>query len=170
MPEMCKRFCSAALMLLMLAFAGATPAAATEKSLAPPSFGITPGVTGGVGPQAFGIEVAGLVPELVTGPVWLLDLSGPQQSAIDKIYADQRKEQWAFMYQMLAENEKLKKLMAADTWDVDKIDQAYEEIFTLRRNRIDSVARLHNEILSLLSKKQRQDLNDLRHAEPLPAD
>jgi Spy/CpxP family protein refolding chaperone len=169
MSEMTKRFFSPALFVFLLAAAGASFAAGTkEQRLAPSGFGITPGVTGGVGPQAFGIELEGLVPELVIGPTWLLDLSDAQQKAIDRIYADQRKEQWAFMYQMLAENAKLKKLMKADLWDVEKIDQVYDEVFTLRRNRIDSVARLHNELVNLLTKKQRQDLEDLRQAEPLP--
>ena len=164
-----KRLSSSILLVAMLAAAGtALGAGANEKSLAPSGFGITPGVTGGVGPQAFGIELEGLVPELVIGPTWLLDLSDTQQKAIGDIYADQRKQQWAYMYQMLAENAKLKKLLAGDTWDVDKISQVYSEVFTLRRNRIESIARLHNDIIHLLTEKQRQDLNDLRHAEPLP--
>jgi hypothetical protein len=135
---------------------------------APPGFGIGPGIAGGTDALAFGIDAYGMVPALVVGPVWMLKLEDKQLRRIDDILNLQRKQQWAFMYQMMAENARLHKLFEADRWDVGAITDVYDVIYTLRRGRIQSLARMRNQIYDILTPEQRAQLGRIRQAEPWP--
>lgn len=145
-----------------------TTVAQEPSTLAPPGFGIGPGIAGGAGIGAFGIDAYGMVPSLIVGPIWMLKLQKEQQRKIDEIFNVQRKQQWAFMYQMMAENARLHKLLAAERWDVGAITDAYDVVYTLRRGRIQSLVRMRNQIYDVLTPEQRTQLERIRHAKPWP--
>ena len=135
---------------------------------APPGFGIGPGIAGGTDTMAAGVDAYGMVPSLVIGPIWMLKLDEQQLRKIDDIFNLQRKQQWAFMYQMMAENARLRKLFQAERWDVGAITDVYDVVYTLRRGRIQSLARLRNQIHDILTPEQRAQLARIREAQPWP--
>ena len=153
---------------------GAAVVVVAQPTLEPPSlhppqgFGIEPGIAGGTDAMAFGIDLYGMVPSLIVGPIWMLKLKEEQLRKVDEILNLQRKQQWAFMYQMMAENARLHKLFEAERWDIGAITDVYDVVYTLRRGRIQSLARMRNQVYDVLTPAQRKQLELIRQAKPWP--
>lgn len=163
------------LMLFAIALSLAATSVHAQRELTgreayepPVRFGLAPGLLGGVDPYGFGVEAGGLVPSLVIGPVWGLKLTQEQERAIDEVYRDHRHQQWAFLHQMNAENARVQQLFGRGKWDVRQVSEAYDRIYTLRRERIEAVARMRNEIVEVLTPEQLKELELLREGKTVP--
>lgn len=113
-------------------------------------WGMGPGMMGGG--WGMGAGMMGL------GPVWALELNDNQRRAIDKIMADQHRQQWAVMSALFAAQGKLRELQMAEQWDEKAITRAYDDIFKQQRAMIEASVRTRNQIYEQLSAEQKEQL------------
>ncbi len=107
------------------------------------SYGMGPGMMGGM------------------GPLHMLDLSDEQWAKIRTIQAGVRKQHWQAMGKIMDESSVLQELFAVDKPDSKKIGAVYDKIFALRRQMIESGIEAHNQIEAVLTKEQHEQLEQM---------
>lgn len=135
-------------------------------------YGMGPGMMGGYG----GMGMMGMGPGMMgggmmgggygMGPGMMmgygalngLDLSDEQRAKIDKIFDAERKQHWSVMGKMMDEQNKLRDLYAQETPDPKKVGAVYGEIAKLRQQMIEEHVQASNQMQSVLTKEQREQL------------
>jgi Spy/CpxP family protein refolding chaperone len=119
--------------------------------------GMGQGVMGyGMGMMGGGADMMGPV-----GPYGMLDLTPEQQTRINKILDDLRKQHLAVMGKMLDEQAKLRDLFNEEKLDSKKIGAAYDALSAQRRKLIETRADATNSIREILTKDQRDELKQM---------
>jgi Spy/CpxP family protein refolding chaperone len=132
-------------------------------------YGMGPGMMGpgygmgydmGPGMMGYGGYGYGTGPGMMgTGPIWMLNLNAAQRSKIAQIQNNAHKKNWALMGQMIDQQGALEQLYATDTPDPKKVGEVYGKIFQLRRQMIENGVEARNQMLAVLTKEQRQQLD-----------
>ena len=91
-----------------------------------------------------------------------LDLTPDQQSKLNKIKLELRKQEWALQGKNIDNTALLNDLYAADRPDPKKIGQTYSAIFDIRRQMIESQIVAMNRARDILNKDQTEKLKQLR--------
>jgi Spy/CpxP family protein refolding chaperone len=116
-----------------------------------PGYGMGPGMMGGYGPgYGMGYGMMGY---------WDyrdLNLSADQRSKIMKLRKEMRTKQWALMGQMMDAQDKLQDLYEDDKQDAAAINKQYKVIEDTRRQMVDNAVDVHNQIIAILTKEQRE--------------
>jgi len=124
-------------------------------------YGMGPGMMGGYGMGPGMMGGYGMGPGMMgLGNYRGLDLSADQKSKISQIQQEVRKKHWALMGQMMDAQYKLQELYDADKQDSAAINKQYKEIEDLRRQMVDSSVDAHNRINGMLTKEQREKLEE----------
>ena len=89
-----------------------------------------------------------------------LDLNKDQKSKITQIRHEMHAKQWAVMGQMMDAQDKLQELYDADKQDAAAIKNQYKAIEDLRLQMIDNSIDAHNQINGILTKEQREKLQE----------
>lgn len=87
-----------------------------------------------------------------------LNLSKEQRTKINQINDDTRKKHWELMGRMQELSSNVRNLYDADKWDAIEIGKAYQKIFDLKRQMIESSVEAHNRKDAVLTKEQREQL------------
>ena len=85
-----------------------------------------------------------------------VSLDDKQRKAYNAINDDLRRKRWELMGRTMDEQAKLRDLYEADKRDPAAIGAAYQRIFDLQRQMIESTVAAHNKIEGLLSPEQRK--------------
>jgi Spy/CpxP family protein refolding chaperone len=120
--------------------------------------GYGPGMMGGHGPMGGGYGPGVLADDGMPGPLGMLDLNAQQRKAIADLMGRQRSEQFERTARMRELEGKLRRLYAEPSWDADAIGNTYDQLFDLKRERIVSMVRGHNQVHGLLTEGQRRQL------------
>jgi len=115
-------------------------------------YGMGPGMMGG------GYGGYGMGPGMMGGYGGMLNLSEAQRKKIENIQHGMRKSHFALMEQIIAEREKLPELFSSETLDAKKIGAVYGRIFAIQRQMIESGIAMHNQMNSVLTKEQREQI------------
>lgn len=123
-------------------------------------YGMGSGMMGGYGGMGMMGGGYGMGPGMMGGYGALngLDLSDEQRSKIDKIFDAERKQHWSVMGKMMDEQNKLRDLYAQETPDPKKVGAVYGEIAKLRQQMIEAHVQASNQMQSVLTKEQREQL------------
>jgi len=131
--------------------------------------GMGPGMMGmGPGMMGMGPGMMGMGPGMMGGGMMglhglnMLDLGDEQRGKINAIHDKLRKQHWEVMGKMMDEHNALRDLYDAETLDGKKIGAAYDRIFKLKRQMIDTGIKAHNDAVAVLTKEQREQLKQLR--------
>ena len=116
----------------------------------------------GMGPGGGGCGMMGGHGMMGLGPIWMLDLTAKQQTQIDKIHNDLRKQHWGVKRKMMDERNKLHELYGAEQRDAKKIGKVYGALFNLQRQMIETKIDAHNRMEAVLTAEQREQLKQLR--------
>jgi len=92
----------------------------------------------------------------------MLDLNDEQQKKADAIHDDLHKRNWALMGKMRDESRNLRDLYRASPRDAKKIGAVYAKIFDLKRQMIESMIDAQNRQEALLTKEQKEQLQQWR--------
>jgi Spy/CpxP family protein refolding chaperone len=123
--------------------------------------GMGPGMMGGSGMMGMGAGMMGGGMMGLHG-LNMLDLGDEQRGKINAIHDKLRKQHWEVMGKMMDEHNALRDLYDAETLDGKKIGAAYDRIFKLKRQMIDTGIKAHNDAVAVLTKEQREQLKQLR--------
>ncbi|MHB8623264.1 MAG: Spy/CpxP family protein refolding chaperone [Sulfuricaulis sp.] len=116
-------------------------------------YGMGPGMMGsGMGPGMMG-----------SGPFENLDLSDDQRSKLNHISDAERKQHWDIMGQMMEAQNKLRDLYAVEEPDPKKVGEVYGTIGQLQQQMIETHVQANNEMLEVLTKEQREQLQQEHH-------
>ncbi|HEY0635464.1 MAG TPA: Spy/CpxP family protein refolding chaperone [Gammaproteobacteria bacterium] len=173
-----KNFALGVAPLLLAGWLVAGPAQADD----PPRYTYGPGMMGGYGPgpgmmgrglgygrgmmwgdddgrrgYGYGYGMHGMME-----PWWSLDLDDKQRTEIDKIMAEQHKTHWPLMSRVFEAQGRLDTLYNAEKWDSNAINKAYDDLFKVQREMIESQIRTRNRIIEQLSPEQREQLKRYR--------
>ncbi|PKO72147.1 MAG: hypothetical protein CVU20_03750 [Betaproteobacteria bacterium HGW-Betaproteobacteria-14] len=85
-----------------------------------------------------------------------VSLDDKQRKAYNAINDDLRRKRWELMGRTMDEQAKLRDLYEADKRDPAAIGAAYQRIFDLQRQMIESTVAAHNKIEGLLTPEQRK--------------
>ncbi|MBZ0131506.1 MAG: Spy/CpxP family protein refolding chaperone, partial [Rhodocyclaceae bacterium] len=85
-----------------------------------------------------------------------VSLDDKQRKAYNAINDDLRRKRWELMGRTMDEQAKLRDLYEADKRDPAAIGAAYQRIFDLQRQMIESTVASHNKIEGLLTPEQRK--------------
>lgn len=94
--------------------------------------------------------------------IWSLNLSKEQRAKVNRISDDMRRKHWELMGRMQEQSSSLRNLYEADKWDAKEIGKAYQGIYDLKRQMIESSVETHNRINAILTKEQREELRKSR--------
>ena len=131
-----------------------------------PSGGYGPGMMGGYGTGMMG----GYGPGMMGGGMgmmgggmgmmgfWSLNLSKEQRAKINQISDETRRKHWELMGKMQEQSGALRDLYDADKRDAAEIGKAYQKIFDLKRQMIETSVDAHNRMEAVLTKEQREQL------------
>jgi Spy/CpxP family protein refolding chaperone len=129
-----------------------------------PCGGYGPGMMGtmgggyGMGPGMMGGGY-GMGPAMMGGwGMGYLDLTGDQQSKIEKLGDEFRHKQWDLVGKMMDEQAKLRDLYGATTFDRNAIAAAYKRIGELRQQAIEARLDMLGKVEGMLTKEQRDRL------------
>lgn len=136
-----------------------------------PGYGMGPGMMGGygsgygMGPGMMGGYGYGMGHGMMGywGEYRDLNLSADQRSKILKLRKEMRTKQWALMGQMMDAQDKLQDLYDDDKQDAAAINKQYKVIEDMRRQMVDNAVDVHNQIIAILTKEQREKF---RHGGP----
>lgn len=92
-----------------------------------------------------------------------LDLSDEQRAKIDRIGDETRRKNWELTGKIQQDSNALRDLYYADTPDPAAIGKAYQKIFDLRRQMIESSIDARNRMEAVLTKEQRDRFRQTRH-------
>jgi len=120
------------------------------------------GMGGGCGMMGMGGGMKGGHGMMGMGPIWMLDLTAKQQTQIDKIHNDLRKQHWGVKRKMMDERNKLHELYGAEQRDAKKIGKVYGALFNLQRQMIETKIDAHNRMETVLTAEQREQLKQTR--------
>ncbi len=95
------------------------------------------------------------------GPMWMLDLTAKQQTQIDKIHSELRKQHWGVKRKMTDQRNKLQELYGAEKRDAKKIGKVYGALFDLKRQMIETKIDAHNRMQAVLTAEQRKQLKEM---------
>ena len=115
--------------------------------------GYGPGMMGGYGPgdgRRWGRGYG--------GPLSELDLSSEQKDKIAQIQEDARARNWATMGQLRAEEFRLRGLYNVEKPNPDAIAEQQKKVDDLRRQLTKARVEAHNELQTVLTKEQREQL------------
>jgi len=115
---------------------------------------------GGMGPGMGGMGSGMSGMGMGLGPIWALDLSNKQRTAIMNLMQQQQKSNWQRMTEMMTDSAKLQKLYSTEKWDADAIGKVYGDLFKLRREGIVSMIKMRNQIIDQLTDAQRKELRE----------
>jgi Spy/CpxP family protein refolding chaperone len=93
------------------------------------------------------------------GAFGALDFTKDQQTRINKIQDDLRKQHWAIMGKMMDEQAKLRDLYAEEKLDAKKIGAVSDAVYALRKQMIESRIDAINRMRDVFTKEQRDQLN-----------
>ncbi len=113
---------------------------------------------GGMGPGSCGMMGGGMG-MMGYGRFGSLDLTKDQQTKINKIQDDMRKQHWAIMGKMMDEQAKLRDLYDEEKLDAKKIGAVNDAVYTLRKQMMESRIDATNRMREVLTKEQREQLN-----------
>lgn len=131
--------------------------------------GYGPGMMGGYGPgmmHGYGRGMMGRYgPSMMGGyghgmmmGYWSLNLNKEQRAKANQISDDMRKKHWELMGKMQEQSSSLRNLYEADKWEAREIGKAYQKVFDLKRQMIESSVEAHNQMEAVLTKEQREQL------------
>ena len=124
-----------------------------------------PGMMGGDGPGHYGMPgMMGHGPGAMSfgrDMQQALGLSDEQRKKLDAIHDDLQTKTWDIMGKMRVEMTKMRELMAADTLDKPALDAVYKSMNDLRLQRFDAHLAAHEQMIGVLTKEQRQQLEQL---------
>ena len=120
--------------------------------------GYGPGMMGGYGPGMMGGAPGYGPPRGYGNALSLLDLSSDQREKIAQIQESARERNWATMGELRAEAFKLRGLYRAEKPDPDAVAEQQKRIDELRRQLTKARVETHNQIQSVLTKEQREQL------------
>jgi Spy/CpxP family protein refolding chaperone len=124
-------------------------------------YGMGPGMMGGYG-GGYGMG-PGMMGGYGMGPLSALNLTDDQRSKINKIFDAERKQHWAVMGKMLDEQSRLRDLYEQTEPDPKKVGAVYGAIAKLRQQMLETHIQARNEMLKVLTKEQRDQLEQWRH-------
>jgi Spy/CpxP family protein refolding chaperone len=87
-----------------------------------------------------------------------LDLSSDQREKIAQIQEDARERNWTTMGQLRTEAFRLRGLYRAEKPDPDAVAEQQKKIDDLRRQLTKAAVETHNQVQSVLTKEQREQL------------
>lgn len=138
--------------------------------------GYGPGMMGGY--HGYGMDWQGRGGYGMSGGGWMfhqgmmgyrmlhaLNLTDEQVEKIRHIMDAQRKEMWAQMGNMMDARERLYDLYTMDQPDPGKVGDAYADVSRIRQKMIEARVRSRNEIWNLLTKEQREQLQEWRRGD-----
>jgi len=116
------------------------------------------GMMGGMG----GMGGMGMMGMGGTGPMMMLNLTDDQQKKADAIYDELHKRHWDLMGKMSDESRKLRDLYRASPRDAKQIGAVYAKMFDYKRQVIESMIDAQNRQEALLTKEQKEQLQQWR--------
>lgn len=126
------------------------PGAGMGPGMMGPGMGAGPGMGGGFG----------------FGPIEALNLSADQQRKINSIRDDLRKQHWNLLGQIQDQQAALRDLYAAEQTDPKKVSEAYNKIGGLQAQMAEKHAQALNQVRSVLTPEQRQQLSQMQRGYP----
>jgi Spy/CpxP family protein refolding chaperone len=87
-----------------------------------------------------------------------LGLSDDQRKKLDAIHDELQSRNWEIMGKVRVEMSRMRELMSADPRDKAALDATFKRISDLRQQRFDARLAAHEQMESLLTKEQRQQL------------
>ena len=123
-------------------------------------YGMGPGMMGGGGMGMMG-GAYGAGHGMMAG-FRSLNLSDEQRTKIDRIGDETRKKNWELMGRIHEDSNALRDLYYADKPDPAAIGKAYQKIFDLKRQMIETSVEAHNRMEAVLTKEQRDQLKRTR--------
>jgi Spy/CpxP family protein refolding chaperone len=130
-------------------------------------YGMGPGMMGGYGYHMGPRGGCDWGPGMMGGHgMWALsalNLTDDQRAKINKILDNERKQHWAVMGKMMDEQIKLRDLYAQSEPDPKKVGAAYGAIAKLQQQMIEAHVQAGNEIHKILTKEQREQMEQWRH-------
>ena len=87
-----------------------------------------------------------------------LGLSEEQRKKLDAIHDDLQAKTWDIIGKMRSEMVKMRELMAGDPLDKAALDAAFQRMNDLRLQRFDAGLAAHDQMLTVLTKEQRDQL------------
>lgn len=123
-----------------------------------------PGMMGGYGPGMMGGGYGGpgMMGAYGPGGFGNLNLSNDQQKKIAQIQENTRKKNWDLMGKLQEEHANLQNLFAEETPDSNKVGAEYDRLAGLRKQILQNNLQAHNQIQSVLTKEQRDQLQQWR--------
>jgi Spy/CpxP family protein refolding chaperone len=92
-----------------------------------------------------------------------MDLSSEQQTQVQRVHRDLRRQNWENMGRLMEAQEDLQELLAADSPDASAIGEAYARIAELKRPMIEARVKAMNEVRGLLTDEQREQMRSGPH-------
>lgn len=122
------------------------------------------GMMGGSGMMGMGMHGMGGSGMMGMGMhgMGMVGLSDAQQEKMRTIRRETRKAHFALMEKIMGEQEKLADLYGADRPDSKKIGAVYGRMFAMQRQMIESRVDAHNRMEALLTKEQREHMQQWR--------
>ena len=105
----------------------------------------------------------GMGPAFGLGPVWRLGLSDAQRTQVNKIADDLRHANWATIGKLQDAQATLRDLESQPTPDPKKVGAAYAEASNLRQEILEANVQARNQVRTLLTPAQRQELDQRQH-------
>ena len=140
--------------ILGLALAAASSLAAAQ------GYGYGPGMMGqGQGMMGQG---QGMMGQGMGGNVFAaLNLTDEQRTKVLAIQEEHRKQNWAVMGEMRAEQYKLRSMYGTDKLDANKLVEQQKKVDALRQQMFKSRIETHNQVAAVLTPEQRKQLRQL---------
>lgn len=133
-----------------------------------PGMGVMGGGTGGMmGPGMGGMGMMGggmMGPGMGMGmhPLDVLDLTDDQRAKLAKTQDETRKRNWDLMGKLFDEQARLRDIYATERPDPKQVGQVYGNIAKLQQQMAEIAAEAHNRMLDVLTKEQRDQLQQWR--------
>lgn len=129
-----------------------------------------PGMGMGMGmPGGMGMGPGMMAPGMGAGPFATLNLSTEQRTKINAIQDSLRKQQWTLQGKINDEEARLRDLYLVDQPDPKRVGQAYGNIFDLRRQMIEAQVQAQNQMQSVLTAEQRNQIRQFHGGMRSPA-
>jgi Spy/CpxP family protein refolding chaperone len=119
--------------------------------------GMGPGMMGGYGQGMSGGSGLG-----AHGALGALNLTADQQEKIGALHEEQRRKSWNALGQLRSEQFRLRQMFNADKVDANAVVEQQKKIDELRQQMLRVRVETHNQIHSVLTSEQRQQLRQLR--------
>jgi Spy/CpxP family protein refolding chaperone len=114
------------------------------------------------GPMMGGSMMGGPMMGMFMGRLADLDLTDSQRDKIRDLHRAMRKQHLKLMEKMMDAGDKLSDTYADHPTDIDKIGDAYDGIYKIKRNMILQHVETRNKVVALLTKEQKEKLKSSR--------